>query len=219
MAVYVFDDAKNLFEGMTKEQIVNAIAAATGLTPAEIDADVLTSAIKEQNAQRSVALWVGSQAEYNAIQAPDENTLYIVTDPDETNELQAQIDLLQAEINSLKKGKLLYSGSAAPGDTLQTDFSVTDYDKIEVGFLQYGVNVLCVKTNGTKSPLWVSNMPNYIGSVYDPHDGFLYCAKLRVNTNVSNSSVEVVTAQAISRPFTDQQSVDTCTIETIKGVS
>lgn len=101
MAYYVFDDAKNLFEGMTKEQIVNAIANATGLTPEEIDADVITSAIKEQNAQKNVNLWVGTQNEYNAIATPDENTLYIVTDPHETNELQAQIDQLQSEIDNI----------------------------------------------------------------------------------------------------------------------
>lgn len=101
MAYYVFDDAKNLFEGMTKEQIVNAIAAATGLTPEQIDADVITSAIKEQNAQKSVNLWIGTQNEYNAIETPDENTLYCVTDPHETNELQAQVNQLQAEINEL----------------------------------------------------------------------------------------------------------------------
>jgi hypothetical protein len=101
MAVYVFDDAKNAFEGMTKEQIVNAIASATGLTPAEIDGDVITSAIKEKNAQQSVSLWVGTQAEYNAFATPDENTLYIVIDPNETDELQAQVDRLQAQVNSI----------------------------------------------------------------------------------------------------------------------
>ena len=101
MAYYVFDDAKNLFEGMTKEQIVNAIAAATGLTPEQIDADVITSAIKEQNAQRSIALWVGTQAEFNAIDTPDENTLYVVTDPNETNEMQSEIDNMRAEIHGL----------------------------------------------------------------------------------------------------------------------
>lgn len=101
MAYYVFDDAKNLFEGMTKEQIVNAIASATGLPPEQIDADVITSAIKEQNAQKNVNLWVGTQNEYNAIQQPDENTLYVVTDPHETNELQSQIAQLQAQVDNL----------------------------------------------------------------------------------------------------------------------
>ena len=101
MAYYVFDDAKNLFEGMTREQIVNAIANATGLTPEQIDADVITSAIKEQNAQKSVNLWIGTQNEYNAIATPDENTLYVVTDPHETNELQSQINQLQSEVDNI----------------------------------------------------------------------------------------------------------------------
>ena len=101
MAYYVFDDAKNLFEGMTKEQIVNAIANATGLTPAQIDADVITSAIKEQNARKNISLWVGTQNEYNAIANPDANTLYIVTDPYETNEMQNQIYQLQSQLSEL----------------------------------------------------------------------------------------------------------------------
>lgn len=100
MAYYVFDDAKNLFEGMTKEEIIAAIAQATGVTPASIDDGFITT-IQEQNAQHGVKLWVGSQNEYNAIQQPDANTLYIVTDPAETNELQNQINQLQAEVNEL----------------------------------------------------------------------------------------------------------------------
>lgn len=100
MAYYVFDDAKNIFEGMTKEEIIAAIAQATGVTPENIDDGFITT-LQEQNAQRGVKLWVGSQNEYNAIQQPDENTLYIVTDPAETNELQNQINQLQAEVNEL----------------------------------------------------------------------------------------------------------------------
>lgn len=100
MAYYVFDDAKNLFEGMTKEEIIAAIAQATGVTPENIDDGFITT-IQEQNAQHGVKLWVGSQNEYNAIQQPDANTLYIVTDPAETNELQNQINQLQAEVNEL----------------------------------------------------------------------------------------------------------------------
>lgn len=100
MAYYVFDDAKNLFEGMTKEEIIAAIAQATGVTPQSIDDGFITT-LQEQNAQRGVKLWVGSQNEYNAIQQPDANTLYVVTDPAETNELQNQIDQLQSEMNTI----------------------------------------------------------------------------------------------------------------------
>jgi lysophospholipase L1-like esterase len=94
---YVFDDGKNKFEGMTREQIIAAIAQATGTTPTDTDSAFITK-IKEQNAQKSVALWVGTQAQYNAIDNPDENTLYCVTDPNETNELQNEINILRAQI-------------------------------------------------------------------------------------------------------------------------
>lgn len=100
MAYYVFDDAKNLFEGMTKEEIIAAIAQATGVTPENIDDGFITT-IQEQNAQHGVKLWVGSQNEYNAIQQPDANTLYVVTDPHETNELQSQINQLQSEVDNI----------------------------------------------------------------------------------------------------------------------
>jgi hypothetical protein len=136
MAYYVFDDAKNLFEGMTKEEIVNAIAAATGLTPEQIDADVITSAIKEQNAQKNVNLWIGTQNEYNAIQQPDENTLYCVTDPHETNELQSQINQLQAEVNELvvqntenASGYIVGSQTANAESDITTDPHTTYFRK------------------------------------------------------------------------------------------
>lgn len=94
---YVFDDGKNKFEGMTREQIIAAIAQATGVTPQDVDSGFITT-IKEQNANKGVSLWVGTQQEYNAISNPDENTLYCITDPNETAELQNEIEILQAQI-------------------------------------------------------------------------------------------------------------------------
>lgn len=97
---YVFDDAKNKIEGMSREQIIAAIAQATGQTPQDTD-DAFITQILEQNGNKSIKLWVGKQAEYNLIAEPDENTLYCITDPQETNELQEQINVLQSEINNL----------------------------------------------------------------------------------------------------------------------
>lgn len=94
---YVFDDGKNKFEGMTREQIMSAIAQATGVTPSDADTGYITT-IKEQNANKGIALWVGTQHEYNALSEHDENTLYCITDPNETAELQNEIDLLRAQI-------------------------------------------------------------------------------------------------------------------------
>ena len=58
------DDCK--YESMTKEQIVAAIAEATGNTPTGID-DAFISKIKEINASGTVQIWKGTEAQFNAI--------------------------------------------------------------------------------------------------------------------------------------------------------
>ena len=65
---------------MSKEQIIAAIAEATGNIVTDIDGAFITM-LKEQNAGKSIKLWVGTQAEYNAIVANnkrDADTLYCI---------------------------------------------------------------------------------------------------------------------------------------------
>lgn len=172
MAYYVFDDAKNLFEGMTKEQIVNAIANATGLTPEQIDADAVTTAIKEQNAQKSVSLWVGTQNEYNAIQQPDEDTLYIVTDPQEIDDLQRQIDDLSREIYTMKTNAQLWEGFCENGFDIETNVPITNYNLLSIDIgedtesNESATPVLCAKTED-------ENGIRYTGSVYERYKDVL----------------------------------------------
>lgn len=70
------------FESMTKEQIIAAIAEATGNTPTNID-DAFITKIKESNANNALKFWVGTQAEYNALESVEPNVFYIFTDGDE----------------------------------------------------------------------------------------------------------------------------------------
>lgn len=67
------------FEAMTKEQIYAAIAEATGHTPTPVDEAFITK-IKDQNTGKDVKFWVGTNAEYNAVETKDEDTIYIITD-------------------------------------------------------------------------------------------------------------------------------------------
>lgn len=78
------------FETLTKEQIIAAIAEATGNTPTNVDAAFITK-IKEQNTNTAVKIWVGTQAEFNALTEKDPNTLYYYDDTDYA-ELQAAIE-------------------------------------------------------------------------------------------------------------------------------
>lgn len=77
---YCFCSSNCKYETMTKEQIIAAIEqAATGGLVVDPDAGFVTK-IKEANAGNYVTFWVGTQAEYAAIETKATNCLYIFTD-------------------------------------------------------------------------------------------------------------------------------------------
>lgn len=91
------------FESMTKEQIIAAIAEATGKTPTDIDSAFI-SKIKEINKGATVQIWLGTTAEYNAITEKRTDVIYIKTDDsaldDLTNYFETKIKELQTLINA-----------------------------------------------------------------------------------------------------------------------
>lgn len=91
---YVICDDNCKFESMTKEQIYDAIAEATGSTPTPVDEAFITQ-IKEQNANHNLKVWKGTEAQYNAIASKDADTLYIIG----TNTVKS-VNTLKEEITS-----------------------------------------------------------------------------------------------------------------------
>lgn len=91
---YVLSAGNNLTEGMTKEQILDAIADATGQTITNVD-DAFITKIKEQNKNVPIKIWAGTQAEFNALQVQYEDVLYMITDTDELAMLEAEIEQLK----------------------------------------------------------------------------------------------------------------------------
>lgn len=79
MAYYVISDDNCLYDGMTKEQIIAAIQQ--GLEQGYVsDPDgAVISKIKEMNANGALQMWVGTEAEYNALSEKGLTTVYIVT--------------------------------------------------------------------------------------------------------------------------------------------
>lgn len=61
---YVFCDDNCRFPAMTAEQVLEAIAAATGNTATPVD-DAFITKIKEQNKGGELKFWKGTRAEYN----------------------------------------------------------------------------------------------------------------------------------------------------------
>ena len=71
-------------EAMTKEQIYAAIAEATGNVPNGVD-DAFITRLLEQNKKAAMRLWVGTEAEYNALVAKGEinpDTVYFIKNGD-----------------------------------------------------------------------------------------------------------------------------------------
>lgn len=103
---YVLCDDNCKFEGMTKEQIIEAIEEATGETPTHID-DAFITKIKEKNHSASLSFWVGTTAEYNALSTKAQNTFYILTDEDYDDAiggLRQDVDELQQTIENILDG-------------------------------------------------------------------------------------------------------------------
>lgn len=77
---YVMRGDKVLFESMTKEEIYSAIVQAIEQGEiGDIDTGFVTK-IKETNRDADLKFWRGTQAEYNALEAVDPTTYYILTD-------------------------------------------------------------------------------------------------------------------------------------------
>ena len=90
---YCICDDNCKFPTMTAEQILAAIAEATGNTPTGVD-DAFITKIKEQNAGGALTFWSGTEAEFNAlgvsaiptvIRVGDDGKIYI-TDANMENE-------------------------------------------------------------------------------------------------------------------------------------
>lgn len=99
--VYVLDEAKNAFEGMTKEQVITAIEnmESTG-SPGDIDAGFI-SKILDLNKKGKLRFWVGTQAEFRALESTEENVLYLLSDDPTIDDLGAKIDEVEENVDAL----------------------------------------------------------------------------------------------------------------------
>lgn len=87
-------------EGLTKEQVYELIQGTTGKVPAGVDEGFITK-LKEQRAQADVSIWVGSNAEYNALETKDDNVLYVVTDDPFFQELDERMKAIEDSIATI----------------------------------------------------------------------------------------------------------------------
>lgn len=108
---YCFCGSNCRYETMTKEQILTAIANAikTG-NVGNCDTGFVTK-VKEQNSGGCVTFWVGTQAQYNALEEKALNCMYIITDDTTTADMKATFDAaVAAAEESAKAASAAVSG-------------------------------------------------------------------------------------------------------------
>ena len=88
---YCFCGSNCKYETMTKEQILAAITQAveTGKIH-DVDTGFVTK-VKETNGGKAVTFWVGTQAQYNAIENKELNCMYIITDDTKFEDLEKSV--------------------------------------------------------------------------------------------------------------------------------
>lgn len=102
---YVICDDNCKFPSMTYEQILAAIAEATGATPTDVD-DAFISKIRELNRNNNLRFWIGTTAEYNELANAgqiESNCMYIITDDAFGDDVSEAISDLSEAISDLSE--------------------------------------------------------------------------------------------------------------------
>ena len=108
MAVYVRDSYNNYIEAMTKEETLAAIqAAAEGGDFEGLKNCAFVTKLKELNRGLEFGVWVGTQAEYNALTNREKNVLYLISDDplraDMANKINNLVELI-GDIDEVVQG-------------------------------------------------------------------------------------------------------------------
>lgn len=99
--VFVLDELGNSYQGLTKEQIYTAIQNynQTG-SFGDIDSGFV-SKLKEMNKQGNIKFWIGTQAEFQALETKDEETLYLFSNDPTINDIENAINDLDTSIDTI----------------------------------------------------------------------------------------------------------------------
>lgn len=101
MPYYAIDGANNKIETLSKEEILTAIEnARIGRSLTDYDMAIV-SRIREINHDDELRLWIGTQAEYNAIQTKANGVLYIISDDNYKEDIIEALESLQNTTDEL----------------------------------------------------------------------------------------------------------------------
>lgn len=164
MSYFVLDENNCLHESMTKEEILSAIVQAVEEGEIQdVDTGFVTK-IREINYNRKVEFWVGTQAEFNAIEAKQDNVFYLITDPTLEEDFQTQIDAIEEEIEAKQLVDItslvtLSTYSSTPSNVAINDYKYT-YDP-NTGIVYYWVKVSITGSITTSNQIFIKHTGSY----------------------------------------------------------
>ncbi|MBR2679366.1 MAG: hypothetical protein IKG80_04130 [Clostridia bacterium] len=218
---YVVDDLKNLTESLTKEQILAAIVQAVEQhAVADVDTGFVTM-LKEQNYGNALKMWVGTTADYNALETKEDNCLYLLSDDATYDDLIASISRVKQIQNEAlaKNGAVILNTAVAYGWNLAVDIDNTipidsfSIVKVRVRFAGETREVLCsVDVQG--NTVFICGA----GSIGTSSVVFRIA---RVQLEINKTTKKLIENSTVIVPFVEDGSTDTlvkATIDKITGV-
>lgn len=221
MKHHVIGDNKTKAESWTKEEIIAAITQIVESGEVEdVDTGFVTK-IKESNRNKQVSLWVGTQAEYNAIPEKEENCLYIISDDvileDITNAIQ-RIDSQLSNIGDELQQIVICDEILEYGDnyniSLIGDISKYQFVSVSVETSQGANTIICGVT-------WLDGQGNFLVS----GAGFIPVQKISetvtspvpVNVNIKIENNKIV-SNYTTEIYPEGESGATISVTFIKGL-
>lgn len=104
---FCFCSSNCKYETMTKEQILAAIVQAVENGEVQdVDSGFVTT-IKDQNQNSGLTFWIGTTAQYNALESIDMNCMYILTDETTDEDMAAYIAQLNERVEAMQESVAL----------------------------------------------------------------------------------------------------------------
>lgn len=206
--VFSNDDCK--YPAMTKEEVLAAIAEATGNTLTDVDSAFITK-IREYNRNGNLTFWVGTQAEYNALAKEEQivsGRFYIITDDTFGEDVDAAISQLSNDITALSETveKLNYKSNGWVNFKDKDNVSIgTFYTVGYTAFFNLNYKVYGDGEGGNKTidlPFVLDLGEEYINIPCIYHDGITSHDKTPAYAQIFNQTVdgETITTLTVNMP-------------------
>ena len=132
---YCFCSSNCKYETMTKEQILAAIEQA--VEDGEIrDVDTgFVTRVQELHAAKALTFWIGTMAAYNAIETPETNCLYIITDDTQEDDLNNTMGSLMRDVVELQEQ---YGTLAGKMEEIKNAAQFPNEGQVEIKYSGFG---------------------------------------------------------------------------------